>query len=502
MRFEEDDDEVTIYVDADGDMEADFSLQLGEEDFELDLGPLGGIVPPEGDALVAGDFILGDTPVLLLDDAFETLVQDEEEIGLDYKWMIRQDGTSQIGTLTLTLDPTDRNTLHQLQLASGVVLLDSTAENVTIGGDGSILILTDMECRSEITLNFEVVQAANETAPEVGNNFPENAVVLTTHIADDDPTVDEFDSTLEDSIIAVFGGEGVETMRSTGAGDGDVVLMPLIDEGSAVSGFGVGDAIIIRKDPEERPEIEIEPLDGEPGGVIVTINGVSHIIQFEPGELGGEVMVLDMGGEIKFQFMTYLPELSDGQAVNPDLVNGVVNPDFLTGVEGRVFDVTLENLGLAGYDNVVGCYHIAEDGSISNIRILYENANQEVGDTEQIDDLAEGSQLGFFLIQDGADWLATQDDFDGFTFVEADEDPGNADGGEALFLSVDGVLQTDLTILHSYDSDLNEDGMVHVLTGISEGDQSITLGFEDMTNGGDYDFEDVGLLIEYSDIPA
>ena len=40
------------------------------------------------------------------------------------------------------------------------------------------------------------------------------------------------------------------------------------------------------------------------------------------------------------------------------------------------------------------------------------------------------------------------------------------------------------------------------MTGIKEGDQPITLGFEDMTKSGDYDFEDVGLLIEYSDLPA
>ncbi|MCW9044402.1 MAG: DUF4114 domain-containing protein [Pseudopelagicola sp.] len=502
VRYDADGDDALIYVDANGNGLADFSLQLGEEEFELEFPGAGNTaVLPPAMTLVESDFILGDTPILLMDEESGLLEQEDESIAMDYMWAIRQAETSQIGTLTLRFDATDRNTIHQLQLASGVVLLDRGAENVTIGGDGNILFLSGMECESEITLNFEVAPPATGNA-RPDTNFPENAVVLTSHVADDTPTVDEFDPSLENSLIAIFGGEGISVQRSQGAAEGDETFTPGIDEGSAVSGFGLGDAIIIEKDPEERPEITIEPLEGEPGGAIVTINGVKHVIQFEPGDLGGEVMVLDMGGEIKFQYMTYLPELSDGQRVNPDLVNGVVNPDFLTGVVGRNFEVTLEDLGLAGYDNVVGSYVIAEDGKISDVRILFENANTDGGDSELLTFVDAGSQIGFFLIQDGADWLSQQADYDGFTFVEGDGDLGNANADQALFLSVDGVLQSDLTILHSYDADLNEDGMVHVLTGINEGDQSITIGFEDMTNGGDYDFEDVGLLVEYSDIPV
>ena len=470
-RFEQVDGNTIVSVDADGDSVADFSIQLN------------GLVTP-----VEADFVLGTDPVIHMSEASETLEQEDASIGFEYRWAIRQTGPTQVGTLVLQLDQTDRNTIHQLQLASGVVLLGASAENALIQQDGDILIVTDNECRSEITLEFEV-----------SDDFPENAVLLTSHLGDGDPVVGEFDRATDQSLVAAFGGEGIIARAVTGVGDGDVQLTPTLGEGSAVGGFHHGDSIVIAKDPSHTPVIEIEPHGGPNGGAIVKIDGVVHIIQFDPDALGGEVMVLDMGDSIKFQYMNYLPDLNNGDAVDPSQVNGVANTDFLTGVDGRNFEVTLEDLGVADYENVVGSYQIAPDGSISNIRILFENTNTDVGDTEVLSGVPAGHQVGFFVIQDGADWLDTLADLDSFTFVELDGDPGNADAGAALFLAVDGTLQGDVTVLHSYDPTLNADGMEHVLTGINPGEQTITLGFEDMTGGGDYDFEDVGLLIALSD---
>ncbi len=173
MRYDADGDDALIYVDANGNGLADFSLQLGEEEFELEFPGAGNTaVLPPAMTLVESDFILGDTPILLMDEESGLLEQEDESIAMDYMWAIRQAETSQIGTLTLRFDATDRNTIHQLQLASGVVLLDRGAENVTIGGDGNILFLSGMECESEITLNFEVAPPATGNA-RPDTNFPE-----------------------------------------------------------------------------------------------------------------------------------------------------------------------------------------------------------------------------------------------------------------------------------------------------------------------------------------
>ena len=38
---------------------------------------------------------------------------------------------------------------------------------------------------------------------------------------------------------------------------------------------------------------------------------------------------------------------------------------------------------------------------------------------------------------------------------------------------------------------MNSDGVQHALSGVEVGGEAITVGFEDLTGGGDQDYEDV-----------
>ncbi len=46
-------------------------------------------------------------------------------------------------------------------------------------------------------------------------------------------------------------------------------------------------------------------------------------------------------------------------------------------------------------------------------------------------------------------------------------------------------------MFHSYLANLNQDGLQHALSGVLPGGQSIIVGFEDMTGGGDFDYQDL-----------
>ncbi|MEM8974533.1 MAG: DUF4114 domain-containing protein [Pseudomonadota bacterium] len=67
-----------------------------------------------------------------------------------------------------------------------------------------------------------------------------------------------------------------------------------------------------------------------------------------------------------------------------------------------------------------------------------------------------------------------------------------------IFLAVNG-LATDEIVFHSFAPDMNFDGVQHALSGVDPGGESITDGFEDLTGGGDQDYEDVVFRIELVD---
>jgi hypothetical protein len=136
----------------------------------------------------------------------------------------------------------------------------------------------------------------------------------------------------------------------------------------------------------------------------------------------------------------------------------------------------------AGYNNSVGYYIADANGNPIGGAIIESGAHQ-FGQHDTFIDLSQyqgAASLGFFLIQDGASVYS-----------------GLSDGTQVTFAEVDGVWkgyangtlldQPNGTVLFS-NQDLNPDGYDHLEAG--DGAQ---MGWEDLWQGGDKDFDDVGM---------
>lgn len=224
----------------------------------------------------------------------------------------------------------------------------------------------------------------------------------------------------------------------------------------------------------------------------VTLGGA-----FEPGHL----MVVPGTSDTFVSFATLLPALRERQAVDPTLVNGIVNELFLTGTGGTDFEITLRDLGYARFKNVLGAYEVTPDGDIVDVRVLFENANANKSASTVVTDVEAGNQLAFFLIQNGADWLASLAPGAELGFV-SNLDPGrpaNVADGASVRLAVDGTEVTGRVVFHSISEELNPDELQHVLSGVDPGGETITVGFEDLLGGGDRDYEDVAFRVRLID---
>lgn len=215
---------------------------------------------------------------------------------------------------------------------------------------------------------------------------------------------------------------------------------------------------------------------------------------------GGDFMATAYSGGTRLSFERYLPALKEGKAVAAADVNGVNNKDFLTGDGVTQFEVTLKDLGYAGYNNAVGVYEINGEGRILDVRLLFADANEDKKATALVQGVEAGHRLGFFIVQDAAGWAKGLIDGDKIEFLDRNGAQSLvSDGSQDLILSVNGLAVNDEIVFHSHGSHMNVDGLEHVLSGVNPGGKSITIGFEDLTGGGDQDYEDVAFSIELVD---
>lgn len=159
----------------------------------------------------------------------------------------------------------------------------------------------------------------------------------------------------------------------------------------------------------------------------------------------------------------------------------------------------------AGYRNSFGYYKVAEDGTITDVDFIWENASLQgsggdliSGVSEEYIDVSAGDTFGFFIVSNGFSYNNYA------ALGEGHYEYRNADGSIATLSSVapklyhiasDGT-ETEIRI-HTYHTAgygenvaLNPDGILHT-TGVLKTDMgTLTLGFEDLYNGGDMDFDD------------
>jgi hypothetical protein len=282
-------------------------------------------------------------------------------------------------------------------------------------------------------------------------------------------------------------------------GGEDIVRGPLesfFDD--MIEDFGLDDMLLF-----EDSRITRDAIDVTFGSAVFDVDGdgdgnVDGSFTLEGDFSSGDFMAVIDSSDTAVTFETFLPMLQEGQAVNPGLVNGILNQEFLRGDGSTDFQVTLRDLGFAGYDNVVGVYEINTSGSIVDARILFTNANADKSAVATVTDVEAGHNLGFFIVQDAADWAVTLATGDALSFINSTGAAANISDGADISIAVDGAA-VDEMVFHSFAETMNSDGMQHSLSGVEVGGKAISVGFEDLTGGGDRDYEDVVFRVEQID---
>ncbi|MGS4947130.1 DUF4347 domain-containing protein [Meridianimarinicoccus sp. RP-17] len=271
-------------------------------------------------------------------------------------------------------------------------------------------------------------------------------------------------------------------------------------DGDRIVGFGNDDAISVSGMVFTREDLQVSATVD---GLDLRIDGSKYlrpdtVLHLDGSFDAGDFMAVRTGDDVEITFAHFLPTLAEGQNVDPQGINGIVNQKFLNGDMARDFDIEFLDLGYAGYDNVIGAYEITSDGAIVDVQILSFNANADKGGAARIEDVDPGNALAFFIAQDAAGALAGFDATDTFDFVDLEGGSAGLDDGAGILLRANGTVIT-APVYHSYSTSQNADGVQHVLSGVEEGGQSIVVGFEDMTGGGDRDYEDVAFRILAAD---
>lgn len=211
-----------------------------------------------------------------------------------------------------------------------------------------------------------------------------------------------------------------------------------------------------------------------------------------------------------------LPALQEGvnivdlpEPADPAL--GVINGNLSVNFDATA-TITFRD-GFAGYNNTLGAYAIAASGEIIDARIYWGNVKTAGIDTPHIVDLPtgeDGGDFGFFIISNGFNVNGGYGglDIDGegvlrfiYNYGMAGERAATVydSGTDISVVYDDGVTERVLGgyVYHTTERDgstmLNSDGYTHAVSGLAQDGNNdvLRIGFEDLPNLGDADFEDV-----------
>ncbi|MCC5973801.1 MAG: DUF4114 domain-containing protein [Rubellimicrobium sp.] len=165
----------------------------------------------------------------------------------------------------------------------------------------------------------------------------------------------------------------------------------------------------------------------------------------------------------------------------------------------------------SGFNNAVGYYLIAPDGTISDVTFLTDNSKSVSASTTFDIDVPVGSTVGFFIMPNAVRMPTSSVLMSGtghFEFRDARGRPAtiHSDGPLQLFhIAPDGTETqvrsgTNNAIWHSAADQsnnfaLNGDLTDHTVARVDPETGMIKIGFEDLPNGGDRDYNDVILWI-------
>lgn len=408
----------------------------------------------------------------------------------------------------------------RLTLPSGATIASQFAAQGTYDPTSGVWVLGNMRDGLTRTLEVHISGAGNRTIEAEVVNVSEMDADSTPN----DGQGDDFSSLLlapgsglsngtdgDDNIVGDAASNVIDAMAGNdtiapldGAdtitlGEGSDVLTGNFNGlyGDTVTDFGEADHLRFENTLLNRDQVFVTP-----GSAILNIDedddgAIDGAVTLEGDFTDGDFMAVTDGTDTTITFETFLPTLANKTAVDTEAVNGVNNQSFLTGDGSHDFRVTLDASARSGYHNSVGVYEVDASGNISSVRILIADTHDDPGATVDIVDVAAGNQLGFFIIQNGARFAnrLTSTDTLGFINGSGGATPANVADGADLTLSVNGTASS-VTLFHSIDMALNSDGVEHALSGVDAGGESLTMGFEDLTGGGDKDYQDVVFSVE------
>ncbi|SMX33368.1 Calx-beta domain protein [Maliponia aquimaris] len=421
-------------------------------------------------------------------------------------WSVAATGTSSVDAADFVGGLPSGQVTFALGESTASITLDIAADTIFEGDETFSISFASVSGSATLNLpttTFTIVD--DEQTPSGPIEGTANADVLVGTSFDDMIDALEGNDT-------VSGGPGADTIT---LGAGRDTLRDTLNNffGDRVRDFGLNDRMFF-----EGVQLTRDAINVRLGSAILDIDGDGDgnsdgSFTLEGDFTGGDFMAarLETGTQVTFE--NFLASLRNKQAVSSSDINGIVNAEFLNGHNVTDMSVTFEANARAGFDNTVGYYEIDPTGQLVNVTILAANAKTvsgPIGITVSDPD----NDIGFFLVQDGADRIDpaefTADDFE---FV--------SDGAGGFDLASQGAVLDGLNVFFSHDASLNPDGMQHVLSGVSnDGEGALRIGFEDLLrspsqgnsalpghvleylntigskNGSDDDFDDVVLYVD------
>ncbi|AYO16800.1 tandem-95 repeat protein [Vibrio owensii] len=409
--------------------------------------------------------------------------------------------------------------------------LETNDPNATIvdNGDGTYTVTPSENFNGEIAFTYEVNDGELSTSTDMTltvnpvNDIPivapamysieEDGSILFTEADLLSGAVDVEGDDLSVTSINYSGDEGTVTDN----GDGTFSFVPEEHfSGDLQFSFTVSDGT---DEVEQDINVHIEAVADAPD--LVIRDGDGAIVD-------DEAIIVDPGGVVELNIAAALvdQDLSETLTVTVDGVpegsvisydnEGVLNDqdNGITSFNDTEITVTFEG-ETAGYQNTAGYYKVDEDGNITGVEVVYENASQVGGGGDLIPgqdqfsfQISEGESFNLFLIPNGHnfnDFASMQDGQ--YEFRAADGSPANMDtvDPQLVFVGADGsetVIQSQFgdAVFHGgSSSELNQDGIEHTRTTVNE-DGELVYGFEDLYGGGDADYTDFNFTIDVGEV--
>ncbi|MBD1571056.1 tandem-95 repeat protein [Aliivibrio sp. S10_S31] len=409
--------------------------------------------------------------------------------------------------------------------------LETNDPNASIvdNGDGTYTVTPSENFNGDIAFTYEVSDGELSTSNDMTLTVnPVNDIPIVApgmyHIEEDGSILFTQEDLLSGAIdidgddlsvtsINYSGDEGTVTDN----GDGTFSFVPEEHfSGDLQFSFTVTDGT---DEVEQDLNVHIEAVADAPDLVITDGDGVNvddQAILVEPGgivELNIAAALVDQDlSETLTVTVDGVPEGSVIQYDNEGVLNDQGNG--ITSYNDTEITVMFEG-ETAGYQNAAGYYKVDEDGNITGVEVVYENASQVGGGGDLVPgqdqfsfQVEEGESFNLFLIPNGHqhnDFDAMQDGQ--YEFRAEDGSPANMDtvDPQLVFVAADGTEtvvqgQNGDAIFHGgSSSQLNQDGIEHTRTTVNE-DGELVYGFEDLYGGGDADYSDFNFTIDVGEV--